>query len=145
MRMLIQRVKTASVRVDDEVVGKIDKGLLVFLGIHKDDQVSQISWMINKLLNLRIFADELGKMNKSVQEIGGEVLVVSQFTLYGNCSGGRRPDFLQSAPPSISEPIYNQFIKEIRLNLGKVEAGIFGALMEVELVNDGPVTFFVES
>lgn len=145
MRMLIQRVRSASVVVKEETVGKIEQGLLVLLGIHKNDQTTQIPWMVNKLIHLRIFADEEGKMNKSVQDVDGEVLLISQFTLYGNCIGGRRPDFLASAPPAISEPLYNQFVEEVRTKLGKVQTGVFGALMQVELVNDGPVTLLVES
>ena len=143
--MLTQRVKSASVTVAGKIAGQIGQGHLVFLGIHKEDQPSQIPWMVNKLLNLRIFADQEGKMNKSVQDIGGEILVVSQFTLYGNCNGGRRPDFLDTAPPAISQPIYDQFVEEVRQHLGKVQTGIFGAYMEIALVNDGPVTFLIES
>lgn len=141
---MIQRVARASVSVEGEVVGQIGPGVLLLLGIHPKDTREVARWMVDKVLNLRIFRDDTGKMNRSLLDVQGEVLVVSQFTLYGNCSRGRRPDFLESAPPEIAEPIYNQFLTEIRRALGQVECGIFGASMQVELVNDGPVTFLVE-
>lgn len=144
MRLVIQRVSSASVEVDGEIVGEIQSGLLVLLGVHKNDTAAQIPWMVNKMLNLRIFEDEAGKMNKSVKDIGGNVLVVSQFTLYGNCANGRRPDFLESAPGPIAEPIYNQFVAEVSKELAGVQKGIFGAMMKIALVNEGPVTMIID-
>jgi D-tyrosyl-tRNA(Tyr) deacylase len=144
MRLVIQRVKQASVTVDNETVGKIGQGLLVLLGIHQDDDGSEIDWLVNKLALLRIFVDEAGKMNLSVQDISGEILVVSQFTLYGNCENGRRPDFIQAARPEKAEELYNRFLDCVRTKMGRVEAGRFGAKMEVDLINDGPVTLIIE-
>jgi D-tyrosyl-tRNA(Tyr) deacylase len=146
MRIVLQRVKEAQVTTQEEgICGKIRQGLLVFLGIHKDDQADQTLWLVNKLIQLRIFSDENGKMNRSVQDINGEVLVVSQFTLYGNCSNGRRPDFVDTAPPAQAEALYEKFVQEVQKELGHVQKGQFGALMEVSLVNDGPVTFILEN
>lgn len=140
MRACIQRVKEASVQVDGKVVGKIGPGLLVLFGVRQGDSVDQIPWMASKILNLRIFRDEEGKMNRSVQEVGGEILVVSQFTLYGDCSKGRRPSFVEAMNGPEAEDLYNQFVKQ----LGPVQTGVFGASMEVQLTNDGPVTLLVE-
>lgn len=144
MRLVIQRVSSASVEVDGVTVGKIGKGLLVLLGIHKTDTEAQISRLVNKLLHLRIFEDELDKMNLSVKDVGGEVLVISQFTLYGNSAKGRRPDFLESAPGGVAEPLYRQFAAEVSKELGHVQMGVFGAFMKVSLVNDGPVTLIID-
>ena len=144
MKVVAQRVKEAKVTVEGEVRGAIGPGIVALLGIHIDDTPDKTSWLVNKLINLRFFQDDAGKMNLSVKEIGGEILVVSQFTLYANCTRGRRPDFLEAAPPSIAEPIYEKFVREIRSELGSVQTGIFGAHMEVSLVNDGPVTVILE-
>lgn len=144
MRVLIQRVKEARVTVEKEVCGSIGKGLLIFLGIHREDKAESTLWLVNKLLGLRLFADSEGKMNLSLKEIEGEALVVSQFTLYGNCLNGRRPDFIQAAPPETAQPIYEKFIEELRREIGRVQTGMFGAYMEVALINDGPVTFLIE-
>ena len=144
MRLVIQRVSSASVEVEGEIVGQIQGGLLVLLGIHKNDTAAQIPWMVNKLLNLRIFEDEAGKMNRNVKDTGGNVLVVSQFTLYGNCANGRRPDFLESAPGTIAEPIYNQFVQEVSKELPEVQRGVFGVTMKIALVNEGPVTMIID-
>ena len=144
MRIVAQRVKESRVVVEGKLSGAIGAGLLVFLGIHREDSMSQIPWLVNKLVNLRIFQDEQGKMNLSVKDMRGEILVVSQFTLYANCFGGRRPDFLDAAPPSIAIPLYEEFINAIKKEVGKVETGIFGASMEVFLVNDGPITIFLD-
>ncbi len=145
MRLVIQRVIEAHVKVEGQIIGQIGSGLLVLLGIHRNDEPKQISWMISKLLNLRIFEDDLGKMNRSLLDIKGEVLVISQFTLYGNCNNGRRPDFLEAAAPDIAKPIYDMFIEEVRKELGSVQTGEFGACMQVALINDGPVTMIIDS
>lgn len=144
MRLIIQRVLEASVQIEGAVQGRINKGLLIFLGIHHSDTLSEVNKWVDKVLHLRIFSDEKGKMNLNVKDIGGEVLIVSQFTLYGNCASGRRPDFLQAAPPAIAFPIYQHFVDEIKQGLGHVQTGEFGADMRVSLINDGPVTFFLE-
>ena len=145
MRLLVQRVKKASVVIDGMVCGVIEKGVLAFLGIHKNDLPEDTEWMVKKLINLRIFSDHNGKMNLNVQEVQGEALIVSQFTLYGNCLSGRRPDFLESAPPSVAIPIYEKFLAEMTQKLGKIQSGQFGADMQVSLINDGPVTLMIES
>jgi D-aminoacyl-tRNA deacylase len=144
MRLLIQRVQEARVFIQKQVYSEIGPGLLVLLGIHKEDDASQIQWLVNKLIHLRIFRDEEGKMNQSVKEAGGEILVVSQFTLYGNCLSGRRPDFIQAASPAKAEPLYQQFIKQLSQEMGSIRTGIFGAEMQISLINDGPVTFLIE-
>jgi D-tyrosyl-tRNA(Tyr) deacylase len=144
MRAVVQKVKSASVTVDSRITGAIKAGLLVLLGIHKDDTPDKTSWLVQKLIHLRIFSDTLGKMNRSVLDIGGEILVVSQFTLYGNCNSGRRPDFLEAARPEVAQPIYEKLVREIAAEMGKVQTGEFGAMMEVNLINDGPVTLILE-
>lgn len=145
MRLVIQRVSQAQVIVEGKICGSIQRGLLVLMGIHQDDQSKEVKWLIQKLIHLRIFADDQGKMNLSIKDIQGEVLVVSQFTLYGNCLNGRRPDFIQSAPPGIALPLYHQFIEELKQEIPVVQTGQFGAYMQVSLINDGPVTFILES
>lgn len=142
--MIVQRVLEARVFIQKQLHSEIGQGLLVFLGIHKDDDDSKIKWFVNKLAHLRIFGDEEGKMNLNIKDVSGEILVVSQFTLYGNCLSGRRPDFVQAAPPSIAEPLYQQFVAQLSHEMGKVQTGVFGAEMQIALVNDGPVTFFIE-
>ena len=144
MRALIQRVKSASVTVNNDVCGKIDKGLLIFLGIANGDQEADGDWLVNKCLNLRIFNNEQGQFDLSLSEIKGEILVVSQFTLYANCQKGRRPSFTDSAPPPISEPLYNYVVNEFKKSGLKVASGIFGADMLVDIKNDGPVTIMLE-
>lgn len=144
MRLVVQRVSHARVEVEGEVVGEIGRGVLVLLGVHKDDSAEDTTWLVNKLVNLRIFEDENGKMNLSVKDIQGEVLVVSQFTLYGNCGNGRRPDFIESAPGLRANVVYEKFVREVGLELGKVQTGKFGASMQVSLLNDGPVTLIVD-
>lgn len=144
MRLLIQRVLDAKVTINHEVYSQIGPGLLVLLGIHKNSSASQIDWFVNKLVHLRIFCDEKGKMNRSVKEVGGQIMVVSQFTLYGNCLTGRRPDFIQAAIPSLAEPLYLQFVNQLKQEVKNVETGLFGANMQISLTNDGPVTFFLE-
>lgn len=146
MRAVVQRVSRAAVRVGGETIGQIDRGLLLLLGIGKTDAEADADWMINKLLNLRIFADENDKMNRSVTDIGGEILVVSQFTLYGDLRKGSRPSFSHAMPPADAEKFYNGFMAKLRQNTPlKVAEGRFAAMMDVELVNDGPVTIVLDS
>jgi len=145
MRIVIQRVKEASVEVNKKEVGKINKGLLVFFGAKKEDTEEQISWLVTKIINLRIFSDVNGKMNLSLKDIQGEILVVSQFTLYADCTMGRRPSFIKAAEPAYAEKLYERFIKEMKKEIAKVETGIFAAKMEVKLINDGPVTFIIDA
>lgn len=145
MRIVVQRVTSAQVKVSQDICGKIGKGLLVFFGVHKEDKPEDTVWLVNKMLNLRIFQDDAGKMNLSLKEIGAEVLIVSQFTLYGNCANGRRPDFFETAQPETAEKIYDKFVQEVKKELVQVQTGIFGAYMEVSLVNDGPVTFIIDT
>ena len=145
MVALIQRVREASVRVDGSVVGAIGPGLLILLGVHRDDTEGELDWLVRKCANLRIFADDEGRMNRSVLDAGGEALVVSQFTLYGDAARGNRPSFTASAPPEQAEPLYRLFLDRLGAVLGRpVPAGVFGAMMDVHLVNDGPVTLWLE-
>ncbi|MDJ0582406.1 D-aminoacyl-tRNA deacylase [Crocosphaera sp.] len=146
MRVIIQRVRESQVKVDGEVVGKIEKGLNLLVGIATNDTIEQINWMVRKCLELRLFSDENseGKWTKSVQDIEGELLVISQFTLYGDCRKGRRPSFSNSAPPTEAEKLYNLFVDGLKKSGLKVETGIFGAMMEVIINNDGPVTLMLE-
>ena len=145
MRALIQRVSRASVTVDGEVTGAIDAGLLILLGVHATDTSEQLEWMAKKCAALRIFEDDAGKMNRSVVDIGGGALVVSQFTLYGETTKGNRPSFINAAPPAIAEPMYETFARVLGERIGRPAAtGRFGAMMQVELVNDGPVTLWLE-
>ena len=145
MRGVIQRVSRASVTVNGEISGQIEKGLVVLLGIQKSDGDPEIDWMVDKIGNLRIFEDDNGKMNRSLFDIKGEMLIISQFTLYGDCRKGRRPGYSAAAPPEIAEPLYNKFISKIRQTGIPTATGIFGAMMDVELVNDGPVTLLLDS
>ncbi|MFT5143394.1 MAG: D-tyrosyl-tRNA(Tyr) deacylase [Rhodothermales bacterium] len=145
MVALVQRVKRASVAVDGIEVGRIDAGLLILLGVHKSDTEKELEWLARKCANLRIFPDEEGLMNRSITDVGGEVLVVSQFTLYGNTAKGNRPSFVDSAHPSLAEPLYEAFVRRMEVLTGRpVPTGVFGAMMDVSLVNDGPVTLWVE-
>lgn len=144
MKSVIQRVKSASVTVDGKVVGEIEKGILVLLGVEKGDDDSKAEWLAEKIVNLRIFADAADKMNLSLKDIGGSLLVVSQFTLAGNCEKGRRPSFDTAAHPDEGKRLYEYFMDRAK-GLGvAVQAGIFQADMQVKLVNDGPVTFILE-
>ena len=145
MRLVVQRVGKAEVVVNQECVGKIGRGLLVLLGIHQDDTLDVTTRYVNKLVNLRIFEDDEGKMNRSVKDVNGEVLVVSQFTLYGNCTKGRRPSFIEAAQSEFAIPIYEKFTQEVKEIMGTVHTGIFAASMEVSLINDGPVTVIIEN
>jgi D-tyrosyl-tRNA(Tyr) deacylase len=144
VRLLIQRVTEASVTVEDTIVVKINKGLLVFFAAHKEDSHKPISWLTQKLLNLRVFPDAEGKMNLSVKDIEGEILVVSQFTLYAQCEKGRRPDFFDTAAPEYAEELYDTFVQQLKEETVKVSTGQFGSHMDVALTNDGPATFLIE-
>lgn len=144
MKALIQRVKSASVTIDGELYSKIGKGLLVFLGVEKEDTVENCEKLSQKVLNLRIFEDENDKMNLSVNDVKGEILVVSQFTLCGDCKKGTRPSFDKAAHPDIAVKLYEDFVEKMRSSGLKTETGKFRAMMDVELINDGPVTFMVE-
>ena len=145
MKVLIQRVKQASVTINDTLYSSIDKGILTFVGIEKGDTIENLKKSVQKIVKLRIFADENDKMNKSLIDINGEMLIVSQFTLCGNCKKGTRPSFDNSAPPQLANELYENFVEEVS-NLGiKTQTGKFGAMMQVELINDGPVTFMIET
>lgn len=146
MKVVIQRVQNASVEVDQEIVGKIYKGLLIFLGINHESTKNDADWLVNKCKNLRIFDDEDGVMNLSVQDIQGEILVISQFTLHALTKKGNRPSYIHSAPSDIAAPLYNYFISTLRTTFaGKVASGSFGADMKVKLLNDGPVTIIIDA
>jgi D-tyrosyl-tRNA(Tyr) deacylase len=145
MRAVVQRVSRARVVVGQEVVGEIGRGLLILLGITHADTPQQAEWLADKIVSLRVFEDDEGKMNRGVAEVGGAVLVVSQFTLYGDCRKGRRPSFVDAAPPEIAIPLYEAFVAGVRAHGIKAATGRFGAMMDVELVNDGPVTLIVDS
>ena len=146
MRILIQRVKKSSVEIDGKVAAQIGQGLLVFVGICNEDNDFDIEYLTSKLVNLRIFDDEKGVMNLSVKDINGEVLVVSQFTLYASTKKGNRPSYILAAKPEISVPLYEKFCDEISKKLGKnVKRGVFGADMQISLINDGPVTIWLDS
>lgn len=145
MRAVVQRVKRARVRVEDETVGEIGGGLLVLLGIARDDAEQDAKYLAEKIVALRVFDDENGFMNLSLAEAGGALLVVSQFTLYGDVRRGRRPSWSEAAPPEVAEPLYEFFVSEARRSVGQVATGSFRRMMEVELLNDGPVTLLVES
>ena len=144
MRAVIQRVSQASVTVGDQVVGRIGQGLMVLLGIKTGDTEAEARWMAQKIAGLRIFADDAGRFNLSLRDVGGSALVVSQFTLYGDSRKGRRPSFTDAAPPDVAEPLVERFVELLRAERLPVETGIFGALMQVEIHNDGPVTLILE-
>jgi D-tyrosyl-tRNA(Tyr) deacylase len=145
MRAVLQRVSRAKVVVEQTVIGEIAHGLLILLGVTHTDTPDQARWLADKIVGLRIFEDDLGKMNKDVTEVNGSLLVVSQFTLYGNAQKGRRPSFIDAAPPDIAIPLYEEFLTAVRAHGVPVQTGQFGAMMQVELVNDGPVTVLLES
>jgi D-tyrosyl-tRNA(Tyr) deacylase len=144
LRVVVQRSKQAEVRVDGEVVGAIERGLVLLVGIHQADTPAEVRWMAEKIANLRIFEDEEGRMNRSLKEVGGQVLSISQFTLYGDCSKGRRPNFMAAARPEQAEPLYELFNQLLREQGLEVATGRFGAMMDVQLINWGPVTLIVE-
>ena len=145
MRAIVQRVKSANVQIEGQLIAEIESGLLIFLGISIDDQESDIDYLIKKIANLRIFRDDDLRMNKSLLDVGGQALVVSQFTLYGDCRKGRRPNFSQAAKPEKAHQLYQVFVNQL-LQLGiDVKTGVFQATMEVELTNDGPITILLDS
>ena len=145
MRMVCQRVLEARVKVNEQTAGKIDKGLLVYLGVGKGDTASDAQFIAEKLVNLRIFADEAGKMNRSVLDVGGKILLISNFTLHGDCRKGRRPGFDAAADPSLAEELYEKVAELISAQGVGVEKGVFGGYMQVTSLNDGPVTFLLDS
>jgi D-aminoacyl-tRNA deacylase len=145
MRVVIQRVTEAVVSINEEISGKINKGLLILVGIGQDDHTEDIQWLTQKITNLRIFSDDDGKMNLSILDIKGEILLVSQFTLYASTKKGNRPSFIQSAPPTIAIPLYEQFIQSLEETGIAIQTGQFGADMKVSLTNDGPVTIIIDS
>lgn len=146
MKVVIQRVRQASVTINDSLHSSIEKGLLVLVGIQADDTQEDIQWLTAKISNLRIFDDENGVMNRSLMEKGGEVLVVSQFTLMARTQKGNRPSYIDAAPPAISVPLYERFVEALHKTLGKdIRTGVFGENMQVALVNDGPVTIIIDS
>ncbi len=145
MRVVVQRVQSSSVTVDGQPVGTIGRGLNLLVGIAATDTDAELEWMAQKCLGLRIFPDpETQRFSQSVQDIGGELLVISQFTLYGDCRKGRRPSFDQAAPPEQAEALYNQFVSKLRQSGLTVETGVFGAMMQVAIANDGPVTLIID-
>jgi D-tyrosyl-tRNA(Tyr) deacylase len=146
MRLVIQRVREASVTVDGQITGQIGAGLLVLAGFAPTDTTDSLAWMCRKLVQLRIFGDDNGQMNRSVRDIGGQILVVSQFTLLADARKGNRPSYIGAAPPAVAEPLYEQFVAMVAAELGQpVPTGIFGADMQVRLLNDGPVTIVLDS
>jgi D-tyrosyl-tRNA(Tyr) deacylase len=145
MRAVLQRVARASVDVDGRCVGRIDRGWLVLRGVAEQDKIADVVWLSDRVMNLRGFEDDNGKMNRSVLEIDGAILVVSQFTLLADCRKGRRPSFTAAAKPDVAEPLYLAFAKQLAAQGLTVATGVFGAMMKVELINDGPVTFVLES
>jgi D-tyrosyl-tRNA(Tyr) deacylase len=145
MRAVVQRVSRARVVIDGETVGEVGRGLLVLLGVTHDDTAEAAAWLADKVVGLRIFNDADGKMNQGVADVGGGVLVVSQFTLYGDCRKGRRPSFIDAARPEVAIPLYEAFVNGVKALGVPAATGRFGAMMQVELVNDGPVTLIVDS
>ncbi len=145
MRAVIQRVKSASVKVEGKLVSEIGAGILIFLGVAHEDTATEIEYIANKVANLRIFEDEEGKMNRSLLDTGGAALVVSQFTLYGDCRKGRRPSFIKAARPEVANALYEQFITALEQQNIPTQGGTFQAMMDVELINDGPVTILLDS
>jgi D-aminoacyl-tRNA deacylase len=145
MRAVVQRVTRAQVIVDNEVIGEIGNGLVVLVGIARDDTKVEAAYLVDKIIALRIFDDEQGKMNLSVRDVGGSLLVISQFTLYGDVRRGLRPSWIDAAPPEIAEPLYDFFVRQARSSIDQVATGKFQAMMQLELVNDGPVTILLDS
>lgn len=144
MKLVIQRVSNASVMVNNELVSEIKQGLLVLIGVSPKDTSENIDWLVNKLINLRIFEDDNGKMNLSVQDINGEIMLISQFTLYAKCEKGRRPSFIEAGEPEMANRLYEEFCDKVKAAYKEPRKGIFGADMKIALVNDGPVTIILE-
>lgn len=145
MRAVVQRVKSSSVIVDGKTVGKVNRGLNVLLGISKDDTLEDLTYLSDKIINLRIFEDAEGKLNKSLLDVNGELLVVSQFTLYGDCRKGRRPNFMEALSGDLAEELYNKFVELCKEQVDVVQTGVFGADMQLFIENDGPVTLLLDS
>jgi len=146
MKVVIQRVSSASVSIDNKLKSAIKQGYLILLGVGQNDDINDVEWLANKISNLRIFSDSEGKMNKSITDINGEILLISQFTLYAQTKKGNRPSFIKSAKPEQAIPLYNSMIKKLEMLLNKpVQTGEFGANMQVSLVNDGPVTIIIDT
>lgn len=144
MRLILQRVSRAAVRIDQQVIGEVGRGYCILVGLTHTDTLAEVQWMAEKVVGLRLFADAEGKMNLGLGEIGGALLVISQFTLYGNAERGRRPSFIDAARPEVAEPLYEEFVARLRGFGVTVATGRFGAMMEVEIHNDGPVTLVLE-
>ena len=144
MRVVAQRVSRASVTIEGETAGAIGPGLLLLVAMKGDESPEDLAWMANRCVGLRVFRDDQDKMNRSLLEVGGRILAISQFTLYGDCRKGRRPSFIGAGAPELSEPLFEQFLEALRAQGAQVETGRFGAMMQVELVNDGPVTLIIE-
>jgi D-tyrosyl-tRNA(Tyr) deacylase len=145
MKLVVQRVKNANVSIENNIVGKINQGFVVLLGVSNEDTKENADYLVKKLLNLRVFSDNDDKMNLSIKDIEGELLIVSQFTLYANCKKGNRPSFIEAAKPEYAKPLYEYFINECRKENLNVQTGEFGADMQIELINDGPVTILLEN
>ena len=146
MRVVIQRVSSASVTIDGKIRSAIENGLMILLGIESADDQTDIDWLVKKIINLRIFNDEQERMNISIKEVDGDILLISQFTLHASVKKGNRPSYIKAAHPDLAIPLYNKFIEELKLSLSKkIYSGEFGAMMEVALVNDGPVTIIIDS
>lgn len=146
MRLLIQRVSEASVSIEGESIASIEKGMLVLLGIEERDTMEDVEWLVQKLVKLRIFSDDEGKMNQNIEEINGDILLVSQFTLHAQVKKGNRPSFVRAARPEVAIPLYRAFQSQLEGSLSKpIKTGIFGAMMQVQLINDGPVTIMIDS
>ncbi len=145
MRAVVQRVSRARVLIDGKQISSINMGLVILLGVKRGDREEDVRWLAEKCINLRIFEDTHGKFNLSSRDVKGEILVVSQFTLYGDCRKGRRPDFIEAAPPETAEILYNNFISILRNSELNIQSGVFGARMEIEIHNDGPVTLIIDS
>ena len=146
MRLVLQRVTEATVRINGEISGQIGPGLLILAGITPEDTPEDIQWLSRKVVQMRIFSDDEGKMNRSVQEVGGNILLISQFTLLASTKKGNRPSFIEAAPPAVAVPLYEKLIQQLTQELGHaIQTGIFGADMQVSLINDGPVTIYIDS
>ncbi|KFC23180.1 D-aminoacyl-tRNA deacylase [Epilithonimonas lactis] len=145
MKVVLQRVSEAHVKVDDEIVGKVEKGLMLLIGVDETDEISDADWLVKKVLDVRVFSDEEGKMNHSVRDINGEILCISQFTLISDYKKGNRPSYIKAAKPDKAIPLFEHFKAEIKKSGLKIESGIFGADMKVSLINDGPVTLVFDS